>query len=294
MFVLPNWTLDFADIFDWVARRLVESGEEVPQKHWQGQDVSDLLTMQPLELRNVIFTMPIYARPSDAAQYIRPNLPWAEDHFQERVGGKPLNPPPSSAIWPHRTNDHAAFVDQGKKFSHTYPERFWPKHAGPAHGPTQCAQDRAEGFTYCDLGRNRGVRYEYGDLRDVLNLLRHDQPTRQAYLPVWFPEDTGAVEGQRVPCTLGYHFMIRNNRLHMTYMIRACDLLRHFRDDVYMAIRLGQWMASRAGELDFGNLTMHVMSMHVFAGDHPMMKQLIEEIPANQSRRLMERMALCM
>src|SRR3546814_17811567 len=70
--------------------------------------------------------------------------------------------------------------------------------------------------------------------------------TRQAYLPVWFPEDTGSASGQRVPCTLGYQFLIRETPagkvLHIIYNMRSCDFMRHLADDIYMTIRLAQWM----------------------------------------------------
>src|SRR6478609_8511164 len=60
---------------------------------------------------------------------VSPNLPWAEDHFLERVGGKPLNPPPSHTDWPFNRQGNQEHLIDGE-FSHTYPERFWPKWAG--------------------------------------------------------------------------------------------------------------------------------------------------------------------
>lgn len=198
-------------------------------------------------------------------------LPWAEDHFQERVGGLPLNPPPSEAWWPHNQNKNAAhkFSKDGKaeQFSHTYPERFWPKRAGD---DSEVVRKYAE--------PNRGIRFALGDLGDVVELLRRAPGTRQAYLPVWFPEDTGTVHGQRVPCTLGYHFMIRNDRLQCWYYMRSCDLIRHFPDDVYMAARLMQWMCDQLQDVidvEPGVLTMSMSSLHTFeADDHGMRRDV--------------------
>ena len=102
--------------------------------------------------------------------------------------------------------------------------------------------------------------------------------TRQAYLPIWFPEDTGATHRKRVPCTLGYHFLVdEKNRLDVSYYMRSCDALRHFQDDVYMAMRLGQWMMeqvdSRGGlQLIVGDLHMYMASFHCFAGDLPIIR----------------------
>ena len=189
-----------------------------------------------------------------ATRECKPDLPWAEDHFQERVGGEPLNPGSQFLNWPHYKD--RAFNDknfrQNEIFSHTYMERFWPKHAGDS--PTRRSETPI-----------RGIRYSYGDLNDVINLLIKEPHTRQAYLPVWFPEDTGAIHGGRVPCSLGYHFTLRYDSLHVHYTIRACDALRHFRNDVYMAIRLGQFVMNKVNnKLRMGILTMDIINFHVF------------------------------
>ena len=243
---------------------------EVDVGEWHSQKVEGIPQLVTREARDVTLSFPLPPLMGDDAStcteliqsLIEPNLPWAEEHFLERVGGVPLNPPPSAANWPFAQAGHAAHTDEDEKFSHTYPERFWPKQA-----------DR-EGRVGIPI---KGVRFDYGDLDDVVQLLRRSLYTRQAYLPVWFPEDTGAVHKERVPCSLGYHFLFRNGKLNVTYMIRSCDFVRHFRDDVYMAARLCQWICEQlpGGEwidetppvIDLGDFTMHTMSMHIFQGD---------------------------
>jgi hypothetical protein len=233
---------------------------------WHSQDISGRPELVTQELENVTFDMHLPAEVNDLIGIIEPNMPWAEDHFQERVSGNPLNPPPSASWWPYAQQGHAEHTDENEQFSHTYPERFWPKYAGANED---------------DLG----IRYAYGDLMDVVDLLHKSPSTRQAYLPVWFPEDTGALSKQRVPCSLGYHFLIRGNQLNVTYMIRSCDYVRHFRDDVYLAARLAQWvryqLVTREGPddlpvplgLNVGRLTMHIMSLHIFKGDIPKLER---------------------
>lgn len=224
---------------------------------WQSQNiVPDHPMAISYELRNVILSVDVPPTLVRWQKIVEPNLPWAEDHFLERVSGEPLNPPPSEAWWPHAVKGNAEHKE-GEQFSHTYPERFWPKRAGEFTPVSE------EGFPPI-----LGIRYYYGDLLDVLNLLDKDPGTRQAYLPVWFPEDTGAVEGQRVPCTLGYHFLQRDDKLHCTYFIRSCDFVRHFQDDLYMAGRLVQWVSEQLGiAVVPGELVMHMDSLHVFQGD---------------------------
>lgn len=230
-----------------LAKRAVARGE------WQSQ-ANVPAHMATRDLNHVVLEMPIPADQKAAAEMTGANLPWAEDHFQERVGGEPLNPPPSSEWWPYKTASHAGHVNEAKEFSHTYPERMWPRFAD-GHG--------REG------GYNRGIKFEYGDLQDLVRIFDRNIWTRQGYLPIWFPEDlTASVEGQRVPCTLGYHFLATNDGMDCTYMIRSCDYMRHFRDDVYMAMRLTQWLCSQICSLPTPNrLYMHIMNFHIFQGD---------------------------
>ena len=240
-------------------------------KTWQGLDISNRPEMTPLELMYVTLEVPMMEPRGVLQDVVKPNLPWADAHFDERVSGIPHNPPPSHLFWPHATRNNEAFVDEQAKFSHTYPERFWPKEARVTWGET------AGGLT--QPFPMRGIRYEYGDLGDVVDLLDRDPYTRQGYLPVFFPEDTGAHHGERVPCTLGYQFFIREGKLDVIYYIRSCDFMRHFRDDVYLAIRLGQWVMEQLKHrneklqwLHSGRLIMHIGSFHVFAGDIPILK----------------------
>lgn len=217
------------------------------------------------ELTNIVFDVRVGDSIAWWQSHSRPNMPWAENHFQERTSGNPLNPPPSHVDWPYAQAGNEQHISEyAQQFSHTYPERFWPRMAN------------VEGHTV--EGRqvyvpHAGIRYLYGDLQDVVELLSRNLNTRQAYLPVWFPEDlTAARMRHRVPCTLGYHFMYRGGKLHCTYFMRACDFVRFFNDDVYMAGRLLQWVAEQIN-VQAGDLTMHIVSLHCFEGDLPKLKR---------------------
>lgn len=255
---------------------------------WQAMDTSKSPAHATYELEDI--SIKLEELPTDMAtaqELIQPDLPWAEDHFQERVSGVPHNPAPSHNWWPYAVRGNADHTFRGK-FDHTYPERFWPREAGLDFSMFPAM---ARGVKH--QFQHRGIRFEYGDLMDVAALLVRSPHTRQAYLPVWFPEDTGAVSGQRVPCTLGYHFMIRGGQLTTRYFMRSCDVYRHMVNDVYLAVRLTQWMCekinsivetgieesdrspSAPGVSDVlaqnplvpGALVMHISSLHGFVGD---------------------------
>ena len=202
-------------------RDLKSWGHEADPGHWQGVPTEGHPEMMTKEILNGWMAAPIPGSVNVLAEQTKANLPWAEEEFQERVSGEARNPHRSMYHWPWWRGQ----IDE--KMSHTYSERFWPS-----------VIEGKEGTNYF----REGIRYRYGDLQDVVDLL-HDHPyTRQATFPIFFPEDTGAIHGGRVPCTLHYHFLLRNDRLHLWYPIRSCDVVRHFRDDIYMACRLNQWM----------------------------------------------------
>lgn len=261
----------------YLAEQLLRS-EPVHTGEWQAMDTSKSKIHATYEMLDICYSTVVPEDIETWQKLIEPDLPWAERHFQERVSGIPYNPPPSHTAWPYAVSDNQSHIHEGI-FDHTYPERFWPKHAGckeqhrnwPSGGskPDPCVE-------------MKGIRFQYGDLKDVIDLLNRRPLTRQAFLPVWFPEDTGAPLGQRVPCTLGYHFMIRDSAdpgvpvLSCRYFIRSCDLVRHFTNDVYMAGRLMQYVANHLHRYPVhpGEFIMYISSLHAFMGDKTRLQEM--------------------
>jgi len=237
-------------------------GSYVKTESWQG--VKNPAEM--FEFDNLYFRAKMPSTRISLEEQTGADMPWAEDHFKERVGGLPLNPGVQYKNWPgYKDKDFndRNFRNVNKQFSHTYMERYWPTRANSMLHHKD-ADDHAN--------KIHGIRYEYGDLDDVINLLAKEPYTRQAYLPVWFPEDTGVLHGGRVPCTIGYHFMRKGQELHIHYMIRACDYIRHFRNDIYLTVRLAQWVLEKLqildsekwGNVEVGIFTMDIIHFHVF------------------------------
>ena len=248
-----------SEAIQWSKDELYYHGQVVKTEKWQG-------IVAPDDMNEVMMHAFRFAIPKTLAELVsevKPNLPWADDHFEERVCGSPLNPPPSNEWWPFNQKKNEKFKTE-EKFSHTYPERLWPKHSGEDPGAVM-----------------EGIRYQYGDFGDVIDLLEREPFTRQAYLPMWFPEDTGSTHGERVPCTLGYHFMRRGDNLHLVYHIRSCDYLRHFRDDIYMACRKLMWVLDELksrdpeiwNEVEPGWYMMTITSLHCFNKEKEVLRQ---------------------
>lgn len=275
----------FAQAISQAAFFLQHRSKLVHSARWQGSDIAARPEMATHEVTHCSFSVDLKGLEEDLEAYqvdIKPNLPWADDHFEERVCGAPINPGVQWANWPYGASA-ATFLDERGKFNHNYMERYWPKYAQkPQAGPpTGTAEEWDEWFEKQDADGlilpHQGIRYQYGDLDDVVKLLASDGYTRQAYLPMWFPEDTGG-GSKRAPCTIGYHFLMRDGKLDISYHIRSCDFVRHFRDDLYLTARLLLWVLQRTRELnpewkdvEPGRFNMQIGSLHVFRNDYPIL-----------------------
>lgn len=227
---------------------LLENHDTCTDKKWQSISISD---NNPLVEISDIFIKDLYLQP-DLIEYTSPDLPWAEDHFQERINGQPINPGEQYRNWPYYKGlDNDDLFRKEGEFSHNYMERYW------------CSS-------------LKGRRFQYGDLNDIIERIKDNPYTRQAYLSVWHPEDQSN-HGERVPCTLGYWFKSKDGVLNMTYHIRSCDAIRHYRNDLYMSYRLLQQVADETG-LQPGYMNIWIGSLHCFKSDLYQLKKIAKDV----------------
>lgn len=236
-----------------------------PLNRGSAHAMKDDTTAMTHELMHVTEVFEVGQHAGAWAEVVKPNLPWANDHFAERISGEPLNPSPSEAWWPYARKANEEHKIHDKKFSHTYPERFWPRFSK--------GRVDNEDITFV----RRGIRFQYGDLNSLIEVLKNNPRSRQAYLPIWFPEDlSAAVEGLRVPCSMGYHFIYNpaHEGLDCVYTMRSCDLVRFYRDDVYMAGLLLQHVALKTDQAP-AKLIINIANLHCFPGDQPFLESLL-------------------
>lgn len=252
----------FSVAIDRMSTALRDYSKEVHPEKWQGIDVS---RRPEAAMREVIGWDAKIPMSSEDVQYyrdeIKPNLPFADVHFEERVCGFPMNPGEAWKIWPWAQSADT-FRDSKGRFEINYMERYW---ASGEFEDTPLNGKRTQ------LSGIRGR--PYGDLGNILGLLAREPLTRQAYLPIYFPEDTGA--GGRVPCTLGYYFLHRGGYFHCHYMIRSMDFYRHTRDDLYLSVRLTLWLLAELRKLHPvwnkvrpGYFSFWVGNLHIFCNDY--------------------------
>jgi hypothetical protein len=212
----------------WMRLKLLQDGVPVKTTSWQGQS-------NPPEMVEEVhagFRAPMYETEVACLDNLvdKQYKDWAPLHHSERIGGVPLNPPPSHQIW--KGASESMSKRNPSKFSHTYPERFWEDES---------------------LGK-------------LVDLLKHEPDTRQAYLPMYLQKDLDdSLAKERVPCSLGWHFMLRDKKLHCFYPMRSLDATKHFGNDLYFVNMLTLWIIREAG-LDAvpGTLNFQVTSFHYF------------------------------
>ncbi len=178
----------FNDVIRWTAQQMYDYSYIVHTEKWQGKEIKHDSKYAMIETLNLSFSCQMDEDIKVIGEQIKPNFDWADEHFEERVSGLPLNPPPSHERWPYAQKNNSEFGGNSR-FSHTYPERIWPKYINLAK----------DGMVLSKI-KNSGFRYQYGDFGDLVDLMVKEPFTRQAFLPIWFPEDTGTVHGERVPC----------------------------------------------------------------------------------------------
>lgn len=228
---------------------LLSNGKKELAGTWQATD--KFADMKMLVLRNYFFSI----EEIDWCKHCLAiesgcDKDWCDLHFRERISGNPTNPGEAYKHWPYHKNlDESEFKTE--VFSHTYQERFWPKSANVSNPPYL----------------HRGLRFQLGDLNDVIEQLIKNPLTRQAVLPIWFPEDTWAANNnQRVPCTLNYYFYVEDDKLHCNYTIRSCDAYRHFRNDLYLTLLLLNYVSLRI-KVEPGKLNFLIFNFHIFEND---------------------------
>lgn len=260
---------DLHEAFGW-------SAQQVKPTRWQGVDVSAQPAAMMYEDLHVNLIMSLGGLTGLAfyADAIQPNLPWADNHFNERVCGYPINPGIEWANWPWGVNAEKALDERGM-FNHNYMERYWPAYAGESSCVSTRTPEEWRSRMHAGYVPTVGIRHDYGDLASLVRDLAGEPDTRQAYLPVWFPEDTGDAHKGRKPCTLGYHFIMRNGKLDVTYYLRSCDFAHHFRDDMYLTVRLLLWVLDECRKLNPdvwnpvvpGHMVVQITSLHMFVND---------------------------
>lgn len=191
---------------------------------------------------------------------------WADVEFSERISGEQLNP---GKAWELNPDMWEQFLvgEIARKFDYTYAERI--------NNPSR----------YKD-------QYYLTCLEAIIKLLKDDPDTRKAVLPIFGGTidpyyrdlnytDTDHYDGSgRIPCSMYYDFLIRDNnkgpQLNICYHQRSADFVGHFGDDVYLAWKLMKYVANSVG-VKPGYLFHTIDSLHVYKKDWEILSNSIDD-----------------
>jgi len=219
---------NFKEALPEIKRDLAEMGIKVHPQTYQDKFIGDDPDFETLELQNYIYTV-VNPNMND----LEPTQPWADAEWSERkagIQGEPVNPGEAYKL---RKEIWEQFLDESGRFSYTYGERL----------------------STCD------------QITRVIDRLRVDRDSRQLFVVIWSHRDVMMMGGiSRIPCTIGYQFQCRKNKINITYLERSADFATHFVNDVYLAKILQTYVAIESGFVP-GTFTHWIGSLHIFNKD---------------------------
>lgn len=221
------------EAYDECGRDLWEMGIRVHTQTMQDKFIGHDENFSTIEIRSFCYQISpgfTIKEAEDMLIHAGANPKWALADFTERVDPKFVNP---GEAWKIRQNVWEEFLHNGK-FAYTYNERF-------------------RALNQLDL---------------LIQELEKNPETRQGILQMYdfHIDQYRRGGGGRVPCSLMYQFMKREGKLDCIYFMRSCDYLEHFPYDMYLTIRLQNYICD-AIDCERGFFTHFIGSFHAYQKD---------------------------
>jgi len=210
-----------------IGRELQKCSTEIHTDTYQNKVIADNPDFNTREIQAYSFAI---IDTSDKAEMPHATPEWAEAEFKERVAevDPPINPGNAYHL---RIEVWQEFLDDCGNFDYTYNER---------------------------------MSYQ---ISDVIEELKKHRLTRQAIIQVHDRKIDGKLMGvKRLPCSMFYQFMIRDGKLDVIYVMRSTDFVTHFQNDIYLAIKLQEYLATEVG-IAPGKFIMFASSLHIYQKD---------------------------
>lgn len=242
---------DFREAKGEIERDLKEMGVLVKGTHMQDK-VGEFHT---LELSNYGYTV---LHPDIKDLHI-PNPNWFTAEWKDRLNGiegKTDNPgnafrmrEDKHIVWQHMLEYGGQPIPEGKTIQDIDKENLVSKM-----DPLRFSYTYQERFATDD------------QVWRIIRELRRNPQSRQLYIAMWNPMiDAHRIGIRRVPCSIGWHFMMRDG-LNITYTMRSCDFVTHWANDVGLSMRLLEYVSQRAG-VKRGTFSQFINSLHVYKKD---------------------------
>ena len=227
-----------------VKRDLAEMGIVVRPATMQDKYVKGNPDYETKELQNYSYCL-LNAQSQDIPGVTQP---WADAEFKERVTDPWERYPDGEPLIESISTPN--FINPGEAWK--LREEVWSEYM----------HEGKLAYTYNELLWNND------QLTKIMNRLKEDPDSRQLWISLWNPnKDPDFLGGvSRVPCSLGYGLQVRDGKLNLHYVMRSCDFVTHFRNDVYLAIKFLEWVAEKTG-YPVGDFTHTMFSCHVYNKD---------------------------
>lgn len=229
-----------SDMVQEMDRELFQSGIRVDVNHYQNKKLEgeDRFTKEIVGVQFCI-SKPLKGRKEMLEFIFKDDADRIEQYciqeFKDRISPIPLNPGESYKIRHDLWQTLKSNTDE-TIFDYTYSERLYDKW------------------------------------QHILDAFKEDKHTRQAVMQVFSHSDTAKHGGfTRIPCSLSYQFLIRNDQLHCIYTMRSNDYYKHFVIDVFLAAEGIQYLVDQLKdtypELETGKLYYQAGSLHAYNSD---------------------------
>lgn len=101
----------------------------------------------------------------------------------------------------------------------------------------------------------------------VIQMLKRDNSTRQAVISIYMGAiDLAGGGGLNTPCTLSFHFLVRNGKLNMKVMMRSNDIYLGLPNDIFTFTMMQEYVSVMTG-IPIGIYTHFASSFHLYDRD---------------------------
>ena len=143
-------------------------------------------------------------------------------------------------------------------------------------------------YKYSDDGKT--LNGAYGprikkSLTKIVETLKKDPDSRRAVVPIYGKEDAG-LDSNDIPCTIGFQFLIRNNKLDMIVNMRSNDIFLGFPYDIFNFTMWQEYVSCKLN-IDIGTYTHIANSLHFYEKDREKIinASMVEEVKENEMEK---------
>ena len=128
----------------------------------------------------------------------------------------------------------------------------------------------------CNSAYGHLMKYAYGfnQIQKVIDILHEDPNSRRAKININVPNPS-VDKTKDEPCTMSIHFVLRNNKLDCTAVMRSNDIWIGFPYDVAFFTELQKYVADKL-HVGYGWYTHFAVSMHVYDRDVEKLAKVVE------------------